>query len=77
MRNPLVAAVLAVSLMVSTAAQPSLFDQIWSVLSVLWDGSSADVGCTGDPDGRCVPLPQPNADSGCTADPDGCPLSPR
>lgn len=77
MRTPLAAVVLAVSLMVSTAAQPSLLDQIWSFLSVLWSGSSADEGCTADPNGRCLPVEQPEADAGCTADPDGCPSSPR
>lgn len=73
MRNPLAAAVLAVSLMVSTVAQPSLFDQIWSFLSVLWSGSSADVGCGADPDGRCTPVQTNEGDIGCGADPNGCP----
>lgn len=78
MRNPLAAAVLAVSLMVSTAAQPSVWERVWSFLSVLWIEAfmdQADGGCGADPDGRCVPVEQPNADVGCTADPNGCPGS--
>jgi hypothetical protein len=75
MRNPLAAAVLAVSLLVSTVAQPSLFDQIWSFLSVLWSGASADEGCTADPNGQqCLPVERPTADVGCTGDPNGCQL---
>lgn len=71
MRNPLAAAVLVVSLMVPTVAQPSLLDQVWSFLSALWGGVSADEGCTADPDGRCLPVDQSESDAGCIADPDG------
>jgi len=53
------------------ASQPTLLDSFWDYVSSLWGESSPDVGCGGDPDGRCAPQPQP--DEGCGGDPDGCP----
>lgn len=63
---------IALALIGSLASQPSLLDTFWSFLSTIWS-ESADAGCTGDPNGRCSPMPPPESDAGCGADPNGCP----
>lgn len=68
MRKALLALALAGSL---AAGQPALFDQLWSLLTSVWSGSSLDAGCIGDPSGGCRPAPQ--TDEGCIADPNGRP----
>ncbi|HEX5715102.1 MAG TPA: hypothetical protein VF179_03015 [Thermoanaerobaculia bacterium] len=82
MRKTLLAVTLAAAL---AAGQPSVLDQVWSLLTAAW----SDAGCIMDPDGRCAPaprtdegcgmdpsgrcLPTPRADVGCGMDPNGCP----
>jgi hypothetical protein len=51
-----------------TASSPlHLLDRLWTFLKSAW----SEEGCMIDPDGRCVPAPQPQGDSGCMIDPDG------
>lgn len=64
--------IIALALIGSLASQPAVLDTVWSFLSTIWSGSTADAGCGSDPNGRCIPAP-PQADAGCGSDPDGCP----
>lgn len=68
MRKALIALTLTASL---AAGGPALLDQVWSLLTSVWNPSTADEGCGMDPDGRCRPAPQ--IDEGCGMDPNGCP----
>ena len=45
----------------------SILAQVWDFLTGAW----AEIGCGIDPDGRCVPPPNPTADIGCGIDPNG------
>jgi hypothetical protein len=76
MRRTLVAMAFTASLM--TAVPSSLFDRFWTILSTVWGTtpSSTEAGCGADPNGRCLPAPQPHLDAGCGADPDGRCLPP-
>ncbi len=68
MRRTLVAVTLASSL---ATFSPSRFLQpLWTLVSSLW-GQPAQEGCGMDPNGRCLPAPQPTSDIGCGMDPDG------
>lgn len=85
MRRALVAIALTGSLLASTGGRPVFFDQLWSVLSSIWDSAGCgwdpdgfcaptaqvDEGCSWDPNGACDPIPRP--DAGCEWDPNGCP----
>jgi len=54
-------------------APASLLGRAWNLLATLW----AKSGCAIDPDGRCVPHPDPasaatpQGDTGCAVDPNG------
>jgi hypothetical protein len=67
MRRTLALVVVTASLL----GPPKLFEPLWSLVSSLWSGSTAEVGCGLDPWGGCRPAPQP--DEGCGFDPWGCP----
>lgn len=51
------------------SAAKGILTQVWDFLT----GSWARIGCDIDPDGRCVPRPNPTTeiDSGCDIDPNG------
>jgi len=71
MRRTLFAVAVVASLLTSGSGP---LDPIWDLLSSLWDGSAGtDAGCGWDPDGRCLPAPEPQTDEGCGWDPYGCP----
>jgi hypothetical protein len=44
-----------------------LLGRVWSFLQSAW----SEEGCHLDPNGRCVPAPQPQTDTGCHLDPIG------
>jgi hypothetical protein len=53
---------------VEAAASPLEFlGRVWDFLQSAW----SEEGCMIDPNGRCVPAPQPQTDTGCHLDPDG------
>jgi hypothetical protein len=69
MRRSFVAMVLAASLI---NAPSGLFDPLWTFLSPLWGGSAdTKIGCEWDPNGQCLPAPQPTSEIGCEWDPSG------
>ena len=51
------------------SAARAIFTQVWEFLTGVW----ARNGCDIDPNGRCVPRPNPAADldNGCNIDPNG------
>ena len=51
----------------AAAESHDLVSRFWSFLTSIWSES----GCRIDPDGRCVPNPQPQTDEGCMIDPNG------
>ena len=63
---------LALALSLGITSPSSLLDPLWARLSSLWHGTEA--GCTMDPNGRCLPAPQPRSQqkAGCGMDPNGC-----
>jgi hypothetical protein len=69
MRRSFVLVVLTASLL----GPPGLLDPLWSLVSTLWSGSTAEAGCGFDPWGGCQPESQSQPDVGCGADPWGCP----
>jgi hypothetical protein len=64
MRKALVVFTLTAAL---AAGRPTFLSQVWTLLTTIWD----EEGCGMDPNGRCIPAPQP--DAGCGMDPNGCP----
>lgn len=61
-------------IVVVTAAlfSPRPLEPFWNLLDSLWDASAnGDAGCIWDPNGRCLPAPEPHSDAGCIWDPDG------
>jgi len=68
MRRTLVAVALASSL--ATLQAGGFLQPLWELVSSFW-GQSAQEGCGMDPDGRCLPQPQPTLDEGCGLDPSG------
>ena len=45
----------------------SILAQVWDFLTGAW----AEIGCGIDPNGLCVPRPNPTIDIGCDIDPNG------
>jgi len=66
MRSTLVAVALASSL--GFFSPSDLLDTFWPRLDIFWH---AKEGCGADPNGRCVPAPQPQQKEGCGMDPSG------
>lgn len=70
MRPTLAALALAGSLLASSPGHLPFVEQLWTSLSALWNGSTAEEGCGWDPSGRCRP-DQDTLDAGCGMDPSG------
>jgi hypothetical protein len=77
MRRTVVALAVSASLL-HTPPLGSL-DRLWDLLASLWAAPSSvpihhlptKAGCGMDPDGRCLPVVQPQLDAGCGMDPNG------
>ena len=67
----LVAIALSLSLGVAEPFHP--LERLWNLLASFAEAPASEAGCGADPNGRCMPEPQPQGKAGCGADPDGKP----
>jgi hypothetical protein len=71
MNRILAATALALSLGSAEPYHP--LERLWNLLASFGEAPTAEEGCGADPNGRCIPEPQPQSKEGCGADPNGKP----